>query len=158
MAKAGDDFTFERVTAEDLQAMRELMEVYAVAFEDPVSYRSRRPSDEYLRQLLAKETFLTVVAKNQGKVVGGLSAYVLEKFEQERSEVYIYDLAVREDFRRRGAARGVIQHLVQLAKARGAWAVYVQADKGDEPAIQLYESMGLREDVLHFDIHMDQAP
>lgn len=27
-------------------------------------------------------------------MVGGLAAYVLPKFEQERSEVYIYDLAI----------------------------------------------------------------
>ena len=30
--------------------------------------------------------------------------------------------------------------------------VYVQADYGDEPAIALYEKLGIREDVLHFDI------
>lgn len=132
--------------------MRELLEVYAVAFEDPVSYRSAPPSDAYLQKLLAKESFLTLVAKQDDKVVGGLSAYVLEKFEQERSEVYIYDLAVLEAFRRRGVARGLIHTLKKLASAAGAWVIYVQADHGDEPAIKLYESMGIREDVLHFDI------
>jgi aminoglycoside 3-N-acetyltransferase I len=30
--------------------------------------------------------------------------------------------------------------------------LYVQADHGDAPAIALYEKLGLREDVLHFDI------
>jgi aminoglycoside 3-N-acetyltransferase I len=30
--------------------------------------------------------------------------------------------------------------------------IYVQADHGDAPAISLYESLGTREDVLHFDI------
>jgi aminoglycoside 3-N-acetyltransferase I len=30
--------------------------------------------------------------------------------------------------------------------------IYVQADLGDEPAIRLYQSLGVREDVLHFDI------
>jgi len=29
-------------------------------------------------------------------VVGGLAAYVLEKFEQQRREIYIYDLAVSD--------------------------------------------------------------
>jgi aminoglycoside 3-N-acetyltransferase I len=28
----------------------------------------------------------------------------------------------------------------------------VQADHGDDPAIALYEKLGVREDVLHFDI------
>ncbi|WP_141736748.1 AAC(3)-I family aminoglycoside N-acetyltransferase [Oligoflexus tunisiensis] len=150
-------FVFEKVAPNDLNSMRELLEVYAVAFEDPASYRSRPPSDDYLRALLAKETFITIVARHEGRVVGGLSAYVLEKFEQERSEIYIYDLAVSEGFRRKGAARGLIHHLQNMAKSYGAWVIYVQADKGDEPAIRLYDSMGTREDVLHFDIDTDKT-
>jgi aminoglycoside 3-N-acetyltransferase I len=92
------------------------------------------------------------VALVDGAVVGGLAAYVLEKFEQERSEIYIYDLAVAEHVRRRGIATALIGELRGIAKARGAWVIYVQADRGDEPAIRLYESLGMREDVLHFDI------
>jgi aminoglycoside 3-N-acetyltransferase I len=30
--------------------------------------------------------------------------------------------------------------------------IYVQADHGDGPAIELYTKLGVREDVLHFDI------
>jgi len=30
--------------------------------------------------------------------------------------------------------------------------VYVQADHGDDPAIALYAKLGVREEVLHFDI------
>jgi len=33
--------------------------------------------------------------------------------------------------------------------------VYVQADYGDDPTIALYEKLGVREDVLHFDIGVD---
>ncbi len=33
--------------------------------------------------------------------------------------------------------------------------VYVQADLGDAPAIALYEKLGVRQDVLHFDIVID---
>jgi aminoglycoside 3-N-acetyltransferase I len=154
---AAEKLIFERLTPNDLPSMRELLDVYAVAFEDPDSYRSRPPSDDYLKSLLAKDTFITLVAKLDGKVVGGLSAYVLEKFEQERSEIYIYDLAVNERVRRQGVARGLINHLKSLAGRYHAWVIYVQADKGDEPAIRLYDSMGIREDVYHFDIHPDPA-
>jgi hypothetical protein len=30
--------------------------------------------------------------------------------------------------------------------------MFVQADRGDDPAIALYSKLGVREDVLHFDI------
>lgn len=33
-----------------------------------------------------------------------------------------------------------------------AYVIFVQADKGDAPAIALYTKLGRREDVLHFDI------
>jgi hypothetical protein len=33
--------------------------------------------------------------------------------------------------------------------------MFVQADVGDEPAIQLYTSLGRREEVLHFDISVE---
>jgi aminoglycoside 3-N-acetyltransferase I len=34
--------------------------------------------------------------------------------------------------------------------------VFVQADRGDDPAIALYTKLGTREDVLHFDIPVPQ--
>jgi aminoglycoside 3-N-acetyltransferase I len=45
--------------------------------------------------------------------------------------------------------------LKRIAKARGAYVIYVQADRGDLPAIALYESLGVREDVYHFDVRVD---
>jgi len=88
------------------------------------------------------------------EVVGGLAAYELRKFEQERSEIYIYDLAVASAHRREGIATALIEHLKPIAADRGAYVIFVQADLGDEPAIALYTKLGTREDVLHFDIRV----
>jgi len=136
----------------DIHELKQLLAVFAEAFEDHESYQSAVPSDEYLNELLEREDFIPLVAVADGKVVGGLAAYVLQKFEQERSEIYIYDLAVDEAYRRQHIATGLINKLRQIARERGAWVIYVQADRGDDPAIKLYESLGTREDVLHFDI------
>ena len=132
--------------------LKDLLLVFADAFEDHDSYQSAIPSDDYLNALLAREDFIPLVAVVDGKVVGGLAAYVLQKFEQERSEIYIYDLAVLEEYRRRHIATGLINKLREIAREIGAWVIYVQADPPDEPAVKLYESLGTREDVLHFDI------
>jgi aminoglycoside 3-N-acetyltransferase I len=96
--------------------------------------------------------FIGLVALKAGEVVGGIAAYELKKFEQERSEIYIYDLAVAEAHRREGIATALIQKLKELALTRGAYVIFVQADYGDEPAIALYSKLGIREEVLHFDI------
>jgi aminoglycoside 3-N-acetyltransferase I len=129
-----------------------LLAVFAKAFDDAESYVSAPPSDNYLNTLIGRDDFIPLVAVSDGAVVGGLAAYVLRKFEQERSEIYIYDLAVDENYRRRGIATGLINKLREIAREKGAWVIYVQADHGDDPAIKLYESLGTREDVLHFDI------
>lgn len=39
------------------------------------------------------------MAMRDDTVIGGLAGYALKKFEQERKEYYIYDLAVATAFR-----------------------------------------------------------
>jgi aminoglycoside 3-N-acetyltransferase I len=148
----GMNYTYRQLCAEDVQTLKQLLKVFGEAFEDMDAYQSAVPRDAYLRSLLAKPHFVALVAAASDKVVGGLVAYVLDKFEQERREIYIYDLAVRKHHRRKGIARALINELRRIARDRGIYAIYVQADKEDDAAIALYESLGTREDVLHFDI------
>jgi ribosomal protein S18 acetylase RimI-like enzyme len=136
----------------DTAAMRLMLEMFGAAFEDPDQYASAPPPDTYLANLLGTAQFIAIAAVVGNAVVGGLAAYVLAKFEQARSEVYIYDLAVTKSHRRQGIATALIQRLQRVAAERGAYVIYVQADLGDAPAIALYTKLGVREDVLHFDI------
>lgn len=135
--------------------MEELLGVFGDAFNEPTEYRALRPSQGYLRRLLGSDYFVALAAVAEGRVVGGLAAYELRKFEQERSEIYIYDLAVAESHRRKGIATALIQRLRRIGASRGAYVIFVQADYGDDPAIALYTKLGVREDVLHFDIPTD---
>ncbi len=139
----------------DLATMRDLLCMFGRAFDDMATYTQAQPDDSYLAGLLARDTFIAVAAMEGGTVVGGLAAYVLPKFEQARSEVYLYDLAVAATHRRRGIATALIAELRRIAATRGAWVVFVQADYGDDPAVALYEGLGTREDVMHFDIAVD---
>ena len=132
--------------------MKALLGVFAEAFAEPQTYLNAVPGEEYFHRLLEKEYFIALVALAGDTVIGGLVAYELEKFEQERSEIYIYDLAVKESHRRKGVAISLINQLKCIARKRGAWVIFVQADLGDTAAIRLYESLGKREDVYQFDI------
>jgi aminoglycoside 3-N-acetyltransferase I len=138
-----------------IELMRQMLAVFGEAFEEQETYGKAPPSDAYLEQLLGSELFIAVAALKGDAVVGGLAAYVLQKFEQERIEIYVYDLAVALPHRREGIATALIQELKTIAVARGAHVIFIQADRGDEPAIQLYTKLGRREDVLHFDIECD---
>lgn len=134
--------------------MDELLDIFGEAFDEQSTYAGNRPGADYMRQLLGSDFFIALVALRDDAVVGGIAAYVLKKFEQERSEIYLYDLAVSIKHRRRGIATALIQELRRIAAERGAYVIFVQADTGseDEAAIALYTRLGAREDVLHFDI------
>jgi aminoglycoside 3-N-acetyltransferase I len=142
----------KQLSRSDVDLLKQLLKVFGEAFEDVATYQDAVPCDDYLRALLQRPHFIVLVAMNGTDVIGGLAAYELEKFEQDRREIYIYDLAVSEPFRRQHVATTLITELKRLARERCAYVIYVQADKGDEPAIRLYESLGTREDVHHFDI------
>ena len=145
-------FTLGRLGAGDVPRMRELNAVFATVFDDPTSYASAPPSDGYLERVLGRAETIVLVALADDAVIGGLVAYVLDKLEQERSEIYVYDLAVAAEHRRRGVATALIRELQLIAGTIDAWVIYVQADASDDPAIALYQGLGTREEVLHFDI------
>ncbi len=132
--------------------MRAMLAMFGAAFDDVATFSEAPPGRAYLGRLLGSDTFIALAALTGDAVVGGLAAYVLPKFEQERSEIYIYDLAVSDAHRRQGIATALIMELRRMAATRGAYVIFVQADHGDDPAIALYTKLGIREDVLHFDI------
>jgi aminoglycoside 3-N-acetyltransferase I len=148
------DAVIQHLTSADVGLLRQMLAVFAAAFDDPDTYLSAQPDDAYLQDLLGADHFIALAAVLDRTVVGALSAYELRKFEQPRREIYIYDLAVQNSHRRQGIATALIQRTREIAAARGAWVVYVQADLTDPPAIALYTKLGRREEVLHFDINV----
>src|SRR6266540_4219683 len=114
---------FEQLGRSDTTRLKQLLAVFGEAFEDRAAYQGAVPRDFYLEMFLADARCITVVAMDGHKVIGGLVAYELPKFEQERKEIYIYDLAVLEEYRRRGIATGLIVTLKSIARARGAYVI-----------------------------------
>jgi aminoglycoside 3-N-acetyltransferase I len=159
---ASDRYTYRHLSPADVPLLKELLRVFGEAFGEIDTYQHKIPSGDYLAALLAKPHFIAVAALDGETVVGGLAAYQLDKFEQDRREIYIYDLAVLESHRRRGIATGTINALRDIAAARDVYVIFVQADLGDAPAIALYASLGTKETAHHFDIpvprrHPDSA-
>lgn len=129
--------------------------VFARGFDDAESYGCAPPDAAYAEDWLINPNHIALVAEAGSEPVGALAAYVLPKFEQARSEIYIYDLAVLERARRQGVATALIDALRASARAVGAWTIFVQADivPEDEPARALYRKLACEEiTALHFDI------
>jgi aminoglycoside 3-N-acetyltransferase I len=136
----------------DTEVLRRMLDMFGVAFTEPSTYSAHQPDDAYLEGLLANPQFVAIAAIAAEGVIGGLVGYVLPKFEQRRSEFYVYDLAVADTHRRKGVATALIGELKRQARQRGIYVIFVQADYGDEAAVALYTKLGVREDVMHFDI------
>ena len=155
-ASISSPFSVRMLVPGDVDLVGSLLTTFGEAFDDVETYGASRPSEAYLERLLGSDDFIALVALKNGCVVGGLAAYELRKFEQERSEIYVYDLAVAEAHRRQGIATALIRQLQEIAAARAAYVVFVQADVDDAPAIALYTKLGTCENVLHFDIGVSE--
>ena len=150
-------YSYRQLTSVDTSLLKDMLRVFGEAFGEVETYQGSVPSDDYLTWLLNKQHFIAVTAMSGEEVVGGLAAYELDKFEQDRREIYIYDLAVAESHRRRGVATGIIRELTRIATTRNVYVMFVQADQEDTPAIALYELLGTKEVAFHFDIRVPAA-
>jgi aminoglycoside 3-N-acetyltransferase I len=145
-------YAVRTLTPQDAGALAALNVVFGIAFEDQQSYSSRPPGEAYLTRLLEREHFIAVVASVGEAVIGGLTAYQLDKCEQDRREIYIYDLAVLKEHRRKGVATALIWELQRVGSLRDAYVIFVHADLVDAPAIAHYDKLGTKETAHHFDI------
>ena len=145
-------FRIQRLAAHDVALMETMLTMFGEAFDEVETYTGNRPGAAYLKRLVGGDQFIALAALKGRAVVGGLAAYELPKFEQERSEIYIYDLAVATAHRRQGIATALIEELKRIACKRGAYIIFVQADRADAHAISLYSKLGVGSEVLHFDI------
>jgi len=88
-----DGVSTQQLARDHEALMRSLLAMLGRAFGDAQTYCGIQPGPGYLRRLLASDAFIALAALKNGEVAGGLGAYELRKFEQERSDLYIYDLA-----------------------------------------------------------------
>jgi ribosomal-protein-alanine N-acetyltransferase len=79
---------------------------------------------------------LVVVYENQ------LVAYIVPWFIAD--ELQIANVAVHEDFRRRGLARQLIMHVCDLAQRRNYRVAHLEVRRSNTAAWQLYESLGFQ--------------
>lgn len=99
-------------------------------------------SEEYLRKLLSSDSFWAMAAFDGSDVVGGLTAHTLPMTRSPSSEVFIYDLAVREDHQRQGVATRLVHELRTGAARIGIHDVFVPADNEDVGALEFYRAQG----------------
>ena len=114
----------------------ELLSVFSKVFEWE---EEKYPSKDYLVKLLENTSFLAIVAKSGIEVIGGLTAYILDSYQEQVSSIYIYDLGVKEEFQNRGVGKSLINFLVEYSKSNNIQDIFVDTEQIDnEDVIAFY--------------------
>jgi ribosomal protein S18 acetylase RimI-like enzyme len=115
---------------------RRVREAEAV-FDDPVD-------------MAATETFLQddryhlLVAYVDGEPAGFVSAAELLHPDKPRPEMFLNELGVLPEFRRRGIARALVRELLRVCKDRGCSEMWVLTDEDNRAAVATYRGTGGR--------------
>ncbi len=71
------DYLSKQLTNDDFSQLRELLKVFGNVFDNINTYQNFLSNNAYLKSLLGKNHFITLVALHKGVVMGGSTAYVL---------------------------------------------------------------------------------
>jgi aminoglycoside 3-N-acetyltransferase I len=127
---------------------KELITLFAAVFE---TENFSMANDAHLLSLLQDPNFTVLTANMNRTIVGGLTAYTLQQYYSEKPLAYIYDLAVKQQYQRRGIGKQLVNELLRFYKAKGFEEVFVQAEMEDENAVNFYRSSGaLEKEVGYF--------
>ena len=124
----------------DADAVLALMEGLtrpAVA-EDPA------PQREVFLAHLEDDDAHVFVAELDGQVAGAVSLWIQPRLNWTTTQAWIPDLYVGVSFRRRGAARALLDACVEEARRRGCHRVVLESGHHRAEAHQLYESYGFQ--------------
>ena len=94
-----------------------------------------------LRAYLAEPVNLMILAVD-GDLVVGQAAAVIHKHPDKPDELYIDEVGVSPDWRRRGLARRMMEALFALGRSRGCQASWLGTEDDNLPARRLNESFG----------------
>jgi ribosomal protein S18 acetylase RimI-like enzyme len=99
------------------------------------------PTPEWTARFLAAEDH-HLLAAFEGDVVVGFVSGVETTHPDKGTEMFLYELGVHEDHRRRGTARALVTALADLARERGCYGMWVGVDPDNEAALATYRSAG----------------
>ena len=104
--------------------------------EDPEPQR-----DVFLAHL-EHEHALVFVAELDGEIAGAVSLWIQPRLNWTTPQAWIPDLYVDPAFRRRGAARALLDACAGEARRRGCHVLVLESGHHREEAHRLYESYG----------------
>ncbi len=143
---------------QDLESVQKLnSDLFKHDFElDPtldLDWPSSEEGRKYFEKSIISEDSTTVVADNNGKIVGYMIAALTETPVYIRKDIRMIEVEntfIQEEFRRQSLGTQMYEEIKSWAKGKGANMVMVTASYNNEKAKNFYKKMGLAETDLTF--------
>ena len=120
----------------------DLLEVVEI---EETSGLSRWGWSAYYAELQGRNSHLMLVARvdsPERRRSSKLAGYIVARLGAD--DLHINNVAVRENFRRRGVGRRLLNRILEEAKRSGAMAAYLELRAGNQAALALYQECGFR--------------
>ena len=143
-----NEYTLKKLEWEDVSLFEKLILVFKDVFETEtiISF-----DDDHLTNLLQNPTFIVYIISQNEEIVGGLTAYELPMYYLNKSELFIYDIAIKNEFQRKGLGRQLLAAVTSYCKENNIENLFVAASEEDTNALDFYRSTGGKEEkVVHF--------
>jgi GNAT superfamily N-acetyltransferase len=95
-----------------------------------------------MRLFLANPLNYLLVAVDGKKVIGYLFAYELQRPDREQSMMFLYDITVLDEYRKKGVGTALVEVLKALCNNKHIMKMFVPTSRSNIPAISLYQKTG----------------
>jgi len=101
-----------------------------------------------LATLTAMQLFLAnplnylLVAVEGERALGYLFAYELQRPDREQSMMFLYDITVLDEYRKKGVGTALVEQLKALCSNKYIMKMFVPTSRSNIPAVSLYQKTG----------------
>lgn len=149
-------FHLRIANVQDTEIVRAKIEALCVFHDDDASL-----DPAFFHKVLSdpKTQLRVILAQDQGQVIGLMAYYPMFRLHSASSGLHLHQLFIDHTHRGQGCARQFMDYLIHAAAECGASYISVSADLQNEPAHQVYLSMGFKRVALggaFFEYHPTQ--
>ncbi|QHQ63388.1 GNAT family N-acetyltransferase [Anaerocolumna sedimenticola] len=83
-----------------------------------------------------------LIAVDASKTVGYLIAYELQRPDREQSMMFLYDITVIDEYRKRGIGTALVEKLKSLCTTKPMMKMFVPTNRSNISAVGLYQKTG----------------
>jgi GNAT superfamily N-acetyltransferase len=95
-----------------------------------------------MQLFLANPLNYLLVAVEGERALGYLFAYELQRPDREQSMMFLYDITVLDEYRKKGAGIALVERLKSLCNNQHIMKMFVPTSRSNIPAVSLYQKTG----------------